>query len=122
MKKIDINNKANCAVCNERVTHSGPNWETVNESIRQSALKSPIPDSPVFVKQLAEVESTKRAGGWTHLFRDLSHDPVPHDGRTMEEERDRIDRMVEASTDPNIRRFKKTSVPPLSEKQQNGEG
>ena len=42
-----------------------------------------------------------------------------YDGRTMEEERDRIDRMVEASTDPNMQRYKKGGTPPLSDKQQN---
>jgi hypothetical protein len=120
MKKLDINNKASCATCGARVTHPGENWEAINESVRQSALNAPNPDSPTYVKQLAEVESVKRSGGWQHLFTDVSHDPAPHDGRTMEEERDRIQRGINSSTDSNLSRFKTGSTPPLSAKQQKG--
>jgi len=122
MKKLDINDRARCATCGVTVTHKGPNWESIGESIRKSALGAPNPDSPTYKNIVAEVDQTKRSGGWEHLFRDLTHDPVPHDGRTMEEERDRIQRGINASTDANLQRFKTPSTPPLSDKQQKGEG
>jgi len=87
-----------CKTCGAPVHHNGSNWETSNNSLERSALSGPLVNgqqAESYKNILAEVESTRRAGGWQHTDQNLSHDAAPHDNRTPEQEEDRFDRVLE---------------------------
>jgi hypothetical protein len=78
----------------------GPNWQKAADSMERSALNAPDPSHPTYQKHLAEVKSIYRTGGWAHsLHIDISHDPAPHDNRSIEEELDRSNRYRESEPD-----------------------
>ena len=98
MERIDINNRPMCKTCGAPVHHNGSNWEASNNSLERSALSGPLVNgqqAESYKNILAEVESTRRAGGWKHTDRNLSHDAAPHDNRTPEQEEDRFGRVLE---------------------------
>lgn len=88
-----------CATCGEAIHHNGSNWEASNNSLERSALSAPLVNgqqAETYKKIQAEVEQTRRTGGWKHsMHTDLSHDPAPHDNRTPEQEQDRYNRVLE---------------------------
>jgi hypothetical protein len=93
MERIDVNNPPKCGQCGAKI-HVNYDWEKSANSHLRSAVTAPVQNQG-YINAAKHVESIFRAGGWQHTEMDLSHDAAPHDNRTVEQEHDRFDRVLE---------------------------
>lgn len=105
MERIDVNNPPKCAKCGEKI-HVNYDWEKSANSHLRSALSAPV-QTQSYINAAKHVESIFRAGGWQHSEMDLSHDAAPHDNRTVEQEHDRFDRVLENEPE-HVKRIRAT--------------
>jgi hypothetical protein len=105
MERIDVNNTPKCANCGEKI-HVNYDWEKNANSHLRSAVTAPVQNQG-YQNAAKHVESIFRAGGWQHTEMDLSHDAAPHDKRTVEQEHDRFDRVLENEPE-HVKRIRAT--------------
>jgi hypothetical protein len=95
MTEIPIENRPMCAVCAQPIGHDGPDYQMKAESLLKSALSAPV-RTQSYIKNEKEARSRIRTKGWFHHTADISHDPLPHDNRTAEDENNRFQRILDA--------------------------